>query len=255
MDELKEKIQELNTEIKIYKEQFTDFVEAASHDLHAPLRKLSVLIERLISKYQLQLDEDAKQYIKRIQTCIREMKSLIDGLTELARTDGEVAELELCDLTVIVKQEWENMKEEIEEKNLRIQVGSLPGIMGIAFQYKQLFKNLLENAIKFSQKNNPAKIDVRAELLKDKETKAFDLDAGKKYYRIDIIDNGIGFKQDYAEKIFEPFVRLHPRSEYEGNGIGLSICKRIVINHKGKIFAEGNENRGSRFVIILPETP
>jgi signal transduction histidine kinase len=147
------------------------------------------------------------------------------------------------------------MKEEIEEKDLRVQVGRLPGIWGIAFQYKQLFKNLFENAIKFSKKNNPAKIHVKAELLNDKEKKMFDLDGGKKYYRIDISDNGIGFNQDYAEKIFEPFVRLHPRSDYEGNGIGLSICKRIVINHKGRIFAEGNENGGSRFVLILPETP
>jgi CheY-like chemotaxis protein len=181
------------------------------------------------------------------------MKGLIDGLTELARTDGEVAELELCDLTVIVKQELENMKEEIEEKDLRVQVGRLPAIRGIAFQYKQLFKNLFENAIKFSKKNNPAKIHVKAELLNDKEKKVFDLDGGKNITGLTLVIMALDLTRIMQKKIFEPFVRLHPRSDYEGNGIGLSICKRIVINHKGRIFAEGNVNGGSRFVLILPK--
>jgi len=255
MDDLKEKIEKLNADLKTYKEQFTDFVEAAAHDLHAPLRKLSVLVERLTSKYQLQLDEGAFEYINRIQTCIKEMKSLIDGLTELAGTDAHVAEMERCDLNLIVRHELELMNDEIEEKNFHVAVGNLPVIKGFAFQYNQLFKNLFENAIKFGKRDGLATINVKAEEIQNEEKKLLELDAERQYYRIEISDNGIGFNQDYAEKIFQPFVRLNPRSEYDGSGIGLSVCKKIVTNHNGRIFAEGNENIGSRFVLVLPETP
>ena len=255
MDDLKQKIEKLNDELKTYKEQFTDFVEAAAHDLHAPLRKLTVLIERLTSKYQLQPEDGASEYINRIQTCIKEMKSLIDGLTELAGTDARVIEMERCDLNQIARHELDLMDDEIEQKNLQVTVGSLPVINGFAFQYNQLFKNLFENAIKFGKRDEPVKINVKAEVVKDEEKKLLELDTDRQYYRIEISDNGIGFNQDYAEKIFQPFVRLHPRSEYGGSGIGLSICKKIVLNHNGRIFAEGNENIGSRFVLLLPETP
>jgi len=255
MDDLKEKIEKLNAELKTYKEQFTDFVEAAAHDLHAPLRKLSVLIERLTSKYHLQLDDGAGEYINRIQTCIGEMKSLVDGLTELASANGQVAEIEPCDLNLIVKRELDLMNDEIEEKNLQVTVGSLPVIKGFGFQYNQLFKNLLENAIKFGKKDSSVKIDINAEVANDEGKRLLELASEKEYYKIEISDNGIGFNQEQAEKIFLPFVRLHPRSEYEGSGLGLSICKKIVMNHNGRIFAEGNENIGSRFILILPETP
>jgi len=106
MDELKDKIEELNSEIKTYKEQFTDFVESAAHDLHAPLRKLSVLIERLVAKHEPLFDSDAKEYVNRIQTCIEEMKSLINGLTELARVDAETNGFTACDLNVIADEPW-----------------------------------------------------------------------------------------------------------------------------------------------------
>jgi light-regulated signal transduction histidine kinase (bacteriophytochrome) len=255
MDESKNKIEELNSEIKAYKEQLTDFVESAAHDLHAPLRKLSVLMERLITKHEPLFDTDAKEYVNRIQTCITEMKSLVDGLTELARVDAETTGFTACDLNVIVKEMLEMMSEETKGKNAVINIGHLPVIQGNAFQYRQLFKNLFENAIKFNKKNIPDRIDIKTGLITAEEKNLFNLENQKKYYKIEIADNGIGFNQNYAEKIFQPFVRLHSRSKYEGSGLGLAICKKIVMNHKGIIYAEGNENKGSRFVLILPESP
>ncbi len=255
MDEAKNKIEELNTEAKTSEVQFSDFVEAAAHDLQAPLRKLSVLIERVFAKHASQFDEDAKGYIKRIETCIDEMKSLINGLTELAKAQAKMTADTPCDLNVVVMQALETMREEIDEKHASVHIDHLPVVYGNAVQYKQLFKNLVENAIKFSKKNSGVKIDIRAESVTEKEKILFHLPNDKKYYRIEIRDNGIGFKQAYAEKIFEPFVRLHPKPQYEGNGLGLSICKKIVTNHNGIIYAEGNEKEGSRFVIVLPETP
>jgi len=160
-----------------------------------------------------------------------------------------------CDLHLIVNQVLEMMNEEIEGKHTLIQTDHLPVVYGNSFQYEQLFKNLFENAMKFSKKNIPVKIDVRTNMVTSEEKILFALKSDKKYYRIDITDNGIGFNQSYAEKIFEPFVRLHPKSQYEGSGLGLTICKKIVTNHNGIIYAEGNEKEGSRFVLFLPEIP
>ena len=248
-------MEESNTGIKTYEEQFSDFIEAAAHDLHAPLRKLSVLIERIFAKNLSQFDEHAKEYIDRIETCIGEMRSLIDGLTELAKADAHSAIITECDLNRIAKQILDDMREEIEENHVRVQIFSLPVVRGNTVQYLQLFKNLFENAVKFRREDIPVKIDVTTEFVTEKERTHHNLSSDKKYYKIEIRDNGIGFSEVYAKEIFEPFVRLHPKSKYEGNGLGLSICKKIVRNHHGIIYAEGNEKEGSRFVLILPETP
>ena len=112
----------------------------------------------------------------------------------------------------------------------------------------------MENAIKFAKKNVPPKISITEDQISDEEKKIVPFPDGNNYHKIAICDKGIGFNQANAEKIFEPFIRLHSKSEYEGNGLGLAICKKIVSNHRGIIYAEGNENEGSRFVLILPET-
>jgi signal transduction histidine kinase len=247
-------MEEANSEIKNYS-GLSDFVEAASHDLNAPLRKLSVLIDRVFTKYKGQFDEPAKEYITRIDSCIKEMRSIIDGLTEIARTDVKGMVFTECDLFLMAKQTLELMSDEIQEKQAEVHIDSLPVVYGNTIQYKQLFRNLLENAIKFGKKNEPVEIDISAELVKNDEKILSHFPNKKKYYKIQIIDNGIGFNQANAERIFEPFVRLHSKSEYAGNGLGLSICKKVVANHNGIIYAEGKENGGSRFTLILPETP
>jgi signal transduction histidine kinase len=241
-------------EIKTHKEQVSDFVEAAAHDLHAPLRKLSVLIDRVFTKHTEQFSPDAKEYVTRINTCIEEMRSLVDGLTELAKADAYTFAFVDCDLNIIVQQTLDTMNEEIQEKQAKIGVDPLPVVKGNEVQYQQLFKNLLENAIKFSKKDVPPDICISSEAMERDEKIFFNLPPNKKYYKIEIGDNGIGFNQVNAEKIFEPFVRLHSKSEYEGSGLGLSICKKIADNHDGIIYAEGDENKGSRFTLILPET-
>jgi len=242
-------------ETNTYNSKVSDFVEAAAHDLHAPLRKLSVLIDRVFSKHSDQFTSDSHEYITRINTCIDQMRSLIDGLTELAKADAQTIALTECDLNVIVQQTLNVMNEEIEQKHAHIEIDRLPVVEGNPTQYKQLFKNLFENAIKFSNKNGSIKICVPSGELDEQEKNIFSLPIEKKFYQIEIQDNGIGFDQQHAKKIFEPFVRLHSKSEYDGSGLGLSICQKIVANHHGVIYAEGNENHGSRFILILPETP
>jgi signal transduction histidine kinase len=248
-------MKESNTVIKNQEERLSDFVEAAAHDLHAPLRKLSVLVERIFIKNMNQFDEHAREYITRIETCLEEMRSLINGLTDLAKADVQTSIIDTCDLNQVAKQTLETMSEEIEEKQVQVHISSLPVVQGNIVQYKQLLKNLFENAIKFSNKDIPVKIDIKPGSITDKEKTEHNLSPHKKYFKIEISDNGIGFNQVYAKKIFEPFVRLHSKSRYEGNGLGLSVSKKIVTNHQGVIYAEGNEKEGSRFVLILPETP
>lgn len=244
-----------NTSIlKSGEEKFYDFIESAAHDLQAPLRKLSVLVERVFAKNEKNFDGSAKEYIERIESCIDQMKSLVNGLLELAKTDEIAGNNELCDLDKIAKQSLENLNEEIKYKQVMIEVHPLPTVYGNAIQYRQLFTNLLENAIKFSRKDSVAKIEIRSGIVSNNERNRFQL-RDKKYNKIEVADNGIGFNPANDEKIFEPFVRLHPRSEYAGNGLGLSVCKKIVANHNGIIYAEGNEDHGARFILILPETP
>lgn len=241
-------------EIKTYKEQVSDFVEAAAHDLHAPLRKLSILIDRVFNKHPEQFSADAKEYIMRINTCVEEMRSLVDGLTELARTDAPAFAFVDCDLNLVLRQILDTMKEEIAEKHAIIEVNVRPMVKGNVVQFHQLFKNLLENAIKFSRRNVAPEIYISSRPVENEEKMSFNLPLGREYHKIEVGDNGIGFNQVNAEKIFEPFVRLHSKSEYEGSGLGLSICKKIADNHEGIIYAEGEENKGSRFTLILPET-
>jgi signal transduction histidine kinase len=118
-----------------------------------------------------------------------------------------------------------------------------------------LFKNLIENAAKFRKREGKAAINIRSEELAKDEQSHLKLPAGERYYKITVEDNGIGFDQQWAQKIFEPFVRLHGKSEFPGNGLGLAISKRIAENHKGIIYAESQKDIGSRFIVILPQTP
>jgi len=236
-------------------QQFSDFIEAAAHDLHAPLRKLSVLISKVFSQQASHFDEKSKDYIQRIEGCIEQMRSLINGLTELALAGPGNTHLEHCDLNVIVQQALRGIDEEIKDKNAKVMVAPLPVVQGNIVQYQQLFKNLLENANKFSKKGVPLEIDIAEELITEEDKKYFDLLPKNKYHRIEVRDNGIGFNQAYAEKIFEPFFRLHSKAEFDGNGLGLTICKKIVANHYGIIYAKGTENVGSRFILFLPENP
>ena len=241
-------------EVKSAEEKFYDFIEAAAHDLQAPLRKISVLVDRAFRKDEKKFDQDTKEYIRRIDSCVDEMKVLLNGLLELVKADT-IAEInQTCDLDKIVRETLEKMSEEINDKRVVVHIDPLPTVQGNLGLYTQLFKNLLENAVKFVEREIDSIVEIKSSMLRDEERNKFQL-AKKKYHRIEISDNGIGFHSSNDKKIFEPFVRLHARSEYEGSGLGLFICKKIVARHNGIIYAEGNEKHGARFILILPETP
>ncbi|HET9825480.1 MAG TPA: ATP-binding protein [Chitinophagaceae bacterium] len=243
-----------NLETKSGEEKFYDFIEAAAHDLQAPLRKLSVLVGRVFTKNPNNFDDNGREYIDRIESCIDEMKLLINGMVELAKTDARMVTDETCDLDKIARDAFEKTCDGIAGTQVSFYSDPLPVVHGDPIQYQRLFRNLFENAVKFRRENSNLKIDIRAVVVDDEERENLQL-TGSKYHKIEISDNGIGFSAANDKKIFEPFIRLHSKSQYAGNGLGLFICKKIAANHNGIIYAEGNEKHGARIILILPETP
>ncbi len=253
--ERENKIEQLSLALEDCKKDYSEFIDIAVHDLQAPLRKLSVFIDRLTSKYTevSQNDIQAQEWLTRINGCITDMRSLIDGLSELAAVAADSMTTAPCDISEIVNEVVQELDPAIKEKKTVIIESPLPIIEGDEIQLKQLFKNVLENAIRFSKKNISPEIDISWCKLSDEEKNISALQPTKQYYKIEISDNGIGFKQEYAQRIFQPFVRLNGKSAFAGNGLGLAICKRIVDNHQGILFAESIDT-GSRFTLIIPET-
>jgi signal transduction histidine kinase len=242
-----------------YKEEYAEFIDIAAHNLDAPLRKLSVLIERLTTKQHPDNNKDAtadeqQAYITRIRTALDDMRSLIDSLATLSRVTTASLKIENAPLETIVEHEWRELKMMTRDKFAILTTSSLPVIAGDALQYRHLFREMLENAMRFSRKDKRLEINISAQPLSGKEKSTYGLPGGTEYYKIICKDNGIGFRQEYAEKIFRPFVRLHGKSEFPGNGIGLALCRSIVDNHRGVIYAESQENEGPRFIILLPQT-
>lgn len=252
-----EKIKHLETELQKaaetlhnYKKEQEEFILIASHDLQAPLRKLSTFVERLTNKIK-DLPGEAKTYTERIHMAVTNMRSLIDGLSALSEVTESDRKFEKCDLNTLLKEVVENIQ--LQEKE-NISYASLPVIEGNCTRLKHLFQNLIDNAIKFQKKDSPLQIIINSGEINGEEKRNFDLPMNKKYYKIEIADNGIGFEDQYAERIFQPFQRLHGKSEYEGNGLGLAICKKIAEKHRGIIYAKGDNAEGARFILILPET-
>jgi PAS domain S-box-containing protein len=246
---LQHKIEELNRSNK----ELEEFAYIASHDLQEPLRKITAFSERLQEKAGNEMGHDGQLYLQRILAATKNMGQLIDNLLEFSRTTRHNDSLQNIDLNIVFEEVLADLELKIEETNARVQHSPLPVITTYHSQMKQLFTNLLSNAIKFRKPDAPPSIQVWSEEVSEKEKHQHLLRADKKYYKIVVSDSGIGFEQGYALKIFQIFQRLHGKAEYPGSGIGLSICKKIVENHNGVIYAEGTPGKGATFTTILPE--
>ncbi|MEO6917040.1 MAG: ATP-binding protein [Chitinophagaceae bacterium] len=246
---LEEKIQEL----KRANVELEEFAYVASHDLQEPLRKLTTFSERLQTKFSAVLGADGLLYLDRIVAATDNMRLLIDNLLDFSRTSTSARHFVRTDLNKLLGESLTGLELQIEETGTVIRAERLPELDVIPSQLKQLFDNLLNNAIKFRKKDQKSIIDIRCEKLALSDITQMALLPGKSYYRFHLTDNGIGFDAEYQEKIFLIFQRLHGKSEYPGSGIGLAICKKIVENHNGVIFAEGNPGMGAMFSFILPE--
>lgn len=247
-------IEERNLELERNNKELASFNYVASHDLQEPLRKIQTFISRLEEKEQDKLSSNGKLYIERIKSSSGRMRSLIDDLLQFSRTNKSEEAFEDCNLNIILETAKHDLAEIINDKRAQISSDKLPSMSAIPFQIKQLFLNLISNSLKYSRDSVAPIITIRYS-----QTNASDLPKVKYskynlYHTFTVKDNGIGFEQTYADKIFILFNRLHNKNEYSGTGIGLSICKKIVENHNGYITAHGEMGVGSTFTFYLPIT-
>lgn len=251
---LETELQKATNTLTEYKKNYEEFILIASHDLQAPLRKVSTFIEKLIGEFQDAQMQEAKPYIDRIQASLTNMRSMVDSLSELSAVTETKPDFQKCDLNQIAQNIIEETQPSTSENQTTITYSPLPIIEGNCTQLKHLFQNLINNSIKFRKKDTSLQINIDSKQIHEEEKIAFNLSSGKTFYKIELTDNGIGFEDKYAEKIFDPFHRLHGKSEYDGSGLGLAICKKIMEKHNGIIYAKGSKISGARFILILPQT-
>jgi len=247
--DLKNKVEELNHSNR----ELEDFAFVASHDLQEPLRKITTFSDRLSDKYKDVLTGDGLMYLSRMIASTENMRSLINDLLEFSRITKTQQPFGSVNLNLVLKQVKTDLELTIEETGTEINSHSLPQVEAISTQMKQLFTNIVGNAIKFHKAGVAPVINIDNHRLTEDEKIRYELYQPCAYYRISISDNGIGFEDEYTTRIFQVFQRLHGKSEYPGSGIGLAICKKILEYHHGLIFAENVPGVGARFTFIIPE--
>lgn len=248
-----ERTQELKTkniELENANTELASFNYIASHDLQEPLRKIQGFSKRIINEEE-NLSDTSKDYFKRINAAAHRMQNLITSILSYSRTNNAEKVFEETNLNQVLNEVKGVLQESIQEKNALIESYKLPTIHAIPIQMHQLFLNLISNSLKYSKQDVAPLIKISAEKVTGNEIAGLVNENGS-FWKIEVSDNGIGFEQQYENKIFEVFQRLHGKKEYEGTGIGLSICKKIVHVHHGTISALGNPGVGSTFTFYLP---
>jgi len=240
-----------NKELANTNAELASFSYVASHDLQEPLRKIQSFASRILTSEKDRLSEMGQDAFRRMQSAADRMQQLIEDLLTYSRTNTQAGEFVVTDLNTILQEAEQEVSEAIQEKQAVIEADPLPTARVIVFQFRQLVANLLSNALKYQHPGVVPHIRITCTMVLGEEVPQMDA-AGKYYLQIKVIDNGIGFEQQYGERIFELFQRLHGRSEYKGTGIGLAICRKIMQNHQGYLLAEGRPGEGATFTIYLP---
>ncbi|MFD1602583.1 PAS domain S-box protein [Flavobacterium artemisiae] len=254
-DKLKQNSLELeqkNNELEEMNKELQSFAYISSHDLQEPLRKIQTFASQIMEKELENLSESGQDKFKRMQNAAQRMQTLINDLLSYSRTNIQERVFEKTDLSKIIDEVKEDLKEEIEQKAATIEIVGTSEVDIIPFQFRQLLYNLISNSLKFSNPEIPLVIKITSECGKGKIFQNEMLKANQNYCHIKVSDNGIGFDYQYNKKIFEVFQRLHGRDHYKGTGIGLAIVKKIVENHNGIITASGIQNKGASFDIYIP---
>ena len=238
---LNEQLIENNMQLKTTIDELDRFAYVASHDLQEPLRKILVFSDKIQTKYKDGLDQEMYRNLEKIVRASERMQMLINDLLRFSRQTSTNEDFALIPLKTLLDDVINDIEVEIDKSGAQFRVDELPKIWGIPSLIRQLFQNLVSNAIKFRKKENVPVIHIYAEEPKNPGS-----------IRVVVQDNGIGFDPKYTEDIFMVFKRLHSYHEFAGSGVGLSICKKIMEKHNGEITAESNVGEGSKFIIELP---
>ncbi len=244
-------LEQKNRSLMATNAELESFNNIVSHDLQEPLRKIQMFISRLEDRELQAMSEQGREYFSRIGSSANRMQTLLIDLVNYSRAMKGDRVFEKADLNAILNDVIAGLSTDIEESGAVITVGNLPVLRAIPFQIHQLFLNLISNSIKFQKPGVAPHISIDFEKTDEPEVREDIIIPPKRFARITVTDNGIGFRQEFADKIFLLFRRLQKES-YEGTGIGLAICKRVVENHNGYIFAESKPGGGARFTIYLP---
>ncbi|MDB5252442.1 MAG: hypothetical protein JWP27_1611 [Flaviaesturariibacter sp.] len=241
-------------DLKRSNQSLEEFAYAASHDLQEPLRKIHFFSNRLKSGFANVLGEDGASMLERLEVASRRMRTLIEDLLAFSKVSARPAAPEEIDLNTVIGGVLSDLETAIMESGATIRLAGMPVITGDLGQLRQLFQNLLGNALKYKRDNVPPVVTIASWHVKAKDSglEVQPNDAGNAYHLITISDNGVGFEMEHARKIFQLFQRLYGRAEYEGTGIGLAIVQKVVQNHKGYVDAVSTLGEGATFRILLP---
>ncbi|RYF53722.1 MAG: histidine kinase, partial [Cytophagaceae bacterium] len=246
--ELQGKIQQL----EISNQELERFAFVASHDMQEPLRKIQTFGDLLNQQYPPQVDSNGRLYLNKMLTSADRMSKLIRDLLSFSKLKSQPDAFQRIALGDVLDRVLVDLELPIKATNATITATKMPVLDAIPSQIEQLLANLLSNALKYARAGVAPTINIRAERISSGSYYP-GLSSDQAYYQLTITDNGIGFNEKYLDRIFDVFQRLHAKADYEGTGIGLAICKRVVAYHHGYITARSEEGLGTTFVIVLPE--
>ena len=245
-------LQDLNQELERSNRELQDFAFVASHDLQEPLRKIQAFGDRLLTTQGSRLDDQGRDYLDRMHSAAGRMHTLINDLLGYSRVTTKAQPFKPTNLRKIADEVVGDLEARIEESGGEVVIEELPTIDADQVQMRQLFQNLIANAWKFRRSDAPVRVKMFSERLSGESGETTSTTDG--FVRIFVNDNGIGFDEKYLDRIFTPFQRLHARNEYEGTGIGLAVCRKIVERHGGTLTATSKTGEGSTFIVTLPAT-
>jgi PAS domain S-box-containing protein len=233
--------------------ELQDFASVASHDLQEPLRKIQAFGDRLKAKCHDTFSEEGRDYLQRMQSAAGRMQTLINDLLMFSRVETAAQPFAEVDLALIVREVMADLEVQIEQAGASVEIGELPVIEADPLQMRQLMQNLIGNSLKYRHAEYKVRIKVQGEVFKNaREQQGDGSGLSEELCRICVADNGIGFDEKYLNRIFTVFQRLHGRKEYEGTGIGLAVCRKIVERHGGSITARSAPQQGATFIVTLP---
>ena len=242
-DELESRVQERTAELERRNEELRSFTFAASHDLQEPLRKIQTFSDLIASTCPESATKQGRDYLRRMHETATRMRDVLQSLQRYSRLTSKTEPFERVDLNKTAKEVVSDLDLRIRDANALVEIGDLPEIEADAAQMRQLLQNLLDNALKFGRQGEQTRVKIHS------FCSAVSQNGECEIY---VEDNGIGFEEEYLDRIFKPFQRLHGREEYGGIGMGLAICTKVAGNHNGRITARSVPGKGSTFIVTLP---